>query len=92
MSILSAREKESSERRRRTSLAVLESNCLNWNAQHPVGTEVEFHPVIGDPKFRATRTRSEAYVLSGHTAVLFVEGESGCVALAAIKPVNTRRA
>jgi hypothetical protein len=37
---------------------------------------------------KTTRTRSAAYVLSGHTAVVFVDGVSGCVALDAVNPVT----
>jgi len=57
--------------------------CTAWNQQHPIGTEVWFSPVMGGATVRMRKTRSEAYVLSGHTAVLFLEGESGCVALEA---------
>ena len=55
--------------------------CAAWNAAYPIGTEVEFHPVIGAHAHRKTRTTSEAYVLSGHTAVVALEGVAGCVAL-----------
>lgn len=34
-----------------------------------------------DGSILATRTRSAAYILSGHTPVVFVEGVSGCVLL-----------
>ena len=34
------------------------------------------------------RTRSDAYVLSGHTAVVFITGVSGCVALDAVEIVK----
>jgi hypothetical protein len=77
--------KESTERRRTESGAVLERRCHNWNSGHPVGTEVEYHPIIGEEAHRVTKTRSEAYVMSGHTAVIFVEGHSGCVALEAVR-------
>jgi hypothetical protein len=77
--------KESSEKRRQESNAVLERRCHNWNSGHSVGSEVEYHPVIGEEAHRITKTRSEAYVLSGHTAVIFVEGQSGCVALEAVR-------
>jgi len=70
------------------NLAELERLCMNWNGTYPIGTEVEYHSVIGSPKHIVTRTRTGAYVLSGHTAVLFVEGVSGCVALEAVEPVT----
>lgn len=68
---------------RKSSAAGLESECRRWNEQNPVGTTVEYHPVMGKPEHRLRKTRGPAYVLSGHTAVVFLEGESGCVALAA---------
>lgn len=61
--------------------AALGRQCAKWNAAHPIGTTVKYFPVTGNPKFAITKTKSNAYVLSGHTAVLFVEGVSGCVAL-----------
>jgi hypothetical protein len=63
----------------------LQAVCDQWNKAHPVGTEVYFYPIIGGSAMRARKTRSEAYVLSGHTAVVFLDGESGCVALEACK-------
>jgi hypothetical protein len=62
-------------------LKTLERECQEWNEKNPIGTSVQFHPVIGGLGYRVRKTRTEAYVLSGHTAVVFLEGESGCVAL-----------
>lgn len=75
-------------RNSQVNLAALERLCMNWNGTYPIGTEVEYHSVIGEAAHKITRTRSAAYVLSGHTAVLFVEGVSGCVALDAVDPVT----
>jgi hypothetical protein len=69
--------------------AELVEQCDQWNQQHPVGTLVEYHPVIDAPEHRLRKTRSRASVLSGHTAVVFLEDESGCVALDACVPVPT---
>jgi hypothetical protein len=80
-------QKTASARAQR-AVATLERECMEWNARHTIGTEVEYHPVIGQSAHRVTRTRSSAYVLSGHTSVIFVESESGCVALDAIIPVR----
>jgi len=71
-------------------MELLEKRCAQWNAKHPIGTEVEYHPVIGAPAFRLRKTRTQAQVLSGHTAVVWLEGESGCVALEACVPVNRK--
>lgn len=73
--------------RRQRSLAELDAEVLRWNAQHKTGTEVIYHPVIGEKAGKRTRTRSAAFVLSGHTACVFVEGVSGCVALEAIEVI-----
>jgi hypothetical protein len=72
-------------RPRQKSLAELEKQCAVWNRACPVGTEVHFHPVIGAPLCRLRKTASLAQVLSGHTAVIWLEGERGCVALDAVE-------
>ena len=66
--------------------------CDRWNQCYPVGTLVEFHPVIGEPAHRLRKTRTPASVLSGHTAVVWLEDESGCVALQACVPVTAPEA
>lgn len=63
-----------------------------WNRKHAVGALVRYHRIIGEGEGVATKTRSEAWVLSGHTAVVMVEGVSGCVALDAVKPFAGGRA
>ena len=67
--------------RRRPSPEQLEKQCREWNAQHPVGSPIRYHSIIGSPNHIMTTVREPAYVMSGHTAVCFVEGISGCVAL-----------
>lgn len=64
-----------------------EAECFVWNYYYPVGTRVIYHPVIGAKAGRERVTRTVAHVLSGHTAVVWLEGESGCVALEACQPV-----
>lgn len=58
-----------------------------FNAAHPVGTVVEYrkHPTA-EPL--TSITRSEAWVLEEHTAVVLVEAVSGCVALDALRIVG----
>lgn len=57
-----------------------------WNASHPIGTPVTrfllANPRRG-PTFE-TVTRSVAWLLGGHTAVVQVEGLAGCVMLDAL--------
>lgn len=66
----------------------LERQARDWNERHVVGSEVRYHPVIDNPEYRVRKTRSAAFVLSGHTACVFLEGEAGCVALDACEPVR----
>lgn len=59
-----------------------------WNRKYPIGTNVRFYSVKGGRTFKDTKTTTAAYVLSGHTAVVFVEGVTGCVALDNTKPLG----
>jgi hypothetical protein len=60
-----------------------------WNTQHTVGVDVLYVPVMQFPikNQKHTKTRSEAWVLSGHTAVIMLDGISGCVCLDACTPI-----
>ncbi len=44
-----------------------------------------------DGSILTTRTRSTAYMLSGHTPVVFLEGVSGCVLLNRVSAVPTEQ-
>jgi hypothetical protein len=52
-----------------------------FNDAHPVGTAVRVYPGDRAGRHVDTRTRSEASVLSGHTAVVWVDGLAGCFSL-----------
>jgi hypothetical protein len=54
-----------------------------WNARYPVGTRVVVTRDNGSEI--VTRTRSGAQLLSGHTAVIFLEGISGCYLLGRVR-------
>jgi len=56
-----------------------------WNEKHSVGQEVWAHRDNGE--FFKTKTRSEAQLLSGHTAVVWIEGISGCYALSHVEAI-----
>lgn len=58
----------------------------DWNNAVQVGKEVDYRsdPHAAPQRFK---TRCHAEVLSGHTAVVWLEGKSGCVALEACTPV-----
>lgn len=54
-----------------------------WNEQHPIGTDVTFSDALTDPE--KSKTRSAAWLMGGHTAVVLIEGRSGCVSLDCLK-------
>lgn len=62
----------------------LEAACARWNAAHPVGTKVIVRRDGGQEE--ETATRSEALVLSGHSAVIWLDGISGCYLLDRVRP------
>lgn len=59
----------------------------NWNRQHPVGTSVRYWTGAKEGPGKLSTTRAPAELLSGHTAVVWIEGEAGCVALSHVEPV-----
>ncbi len=65
---------------------IQELEVENWNLRHPVGAEVEFTNDSGEVK--RTTTKSEAFMLSGHTAVVSLKGISGCYLLSRVKVVS----
>ena len=71
-------------RPRRKTENELKSDCIVWNHEHPVGTPVIYHPIIGEKEGRPTKTKTEAFVLGGHTACVSCERE-GMVCLEAVE-------
>lgn len=65
----------------------------DWNAAHPVGTLVRYWRGIreGEPSGTGP-TRSEAWLLSGHTPVVLIDGTSGGIALTHVEVVDTAAA
>ena len=60
-----------------------------WNATHPVGTPVtryKFVNPLREPQ--QTKTCSEAWLMSGHTAMVKVEGVTGGVMVESVQPAN----
>ncbi len=68
-----------------------EQEVADWNSRVKVGDLVEYrsHPEAEPQTFK---TRTEAHVLSGHTAVVWLEGKSGCVCCDACRPVAAAHA
>jgi hypothetical protein len=64
---------------RKPDLKKLQQQCDAWNEKNPVGTRVILKKDAGVEVH--TKTRSIASVLSGHSAVIWLEGVSGCYAL-----------
>jgi hypothetical protein len=70
---------------RRTQKQVA-AQVAKWNRETEVGRLVKYFPVLGRPEYETAVTNSEAYALSGHTAVVGLVGKSGCFALDNIEP------
>ena len=68
------------------TMAQLTAECARWNAANPVGTPVNVRMDCGE--IRETVTRTGAQILSGHTAVIWLDGISGAYLLSRV----TRRA
>jgi len=58
--------------------------AAEFNSRYPVGTPVFYHPIIGKPEGRETRTRSEAWELGNGEPVVKIEGLTGGVCLDAL--------
>ncbi len=67
-----------------------QSTLDRFNARYPVGTLVRYWRSAGgkhEPS-SVTRTVTRASMLSGHTPVVWVEGETGCIALTHVAPIR----
>jgi hypothetical protein len=67
------------------SSAKLQAQCDAFNGKYPVGQKVSVRKDAGDGVI--TVTRSKAEVLSGHSAVIWLEGISGCYLLNRVTPI-----
>jgi len=66
--------------------------CNDWNEFHPIGTRVEYYPVLGRDQFTICRTDGLAYILGDHSAVIRLRGRAGCFALANLKAIAEEHA
>lgn len=57
-----------------------------WNARFPVGQAVTVRRDNGEGV--STKTTSAAELLSGHSAVIWLEGVSGCYLLSRVTPLT----
>jgi hypothetical protein len=69
-----------------TAALTPQAEAAAWNLRHRPGTAV--HVTRDDGTDFLTTTRSEAEVLGGHTAVVWLNGASGCFLLDRCSPVN----
>jgi len=60
----------------------------DFNARTPVGTSVRYWTGMREGEGKVSTTRTPAHVLGGHTAVVWLEGVSGCVALSHVEPIS----
>lgn len=67
----------------------LQSVCDRFNEKYPVGTSVTVQLDFRDEPFK-TVTRSTAQVLSGHSAVIWLEGVTGCYLLDRVTPAAVK--
>lgn len=63
------------------SATELQADADGWNTMFGVGKLVKYYPTLGVPNFETVKTSGQAFVLSGHTVVVQLEGKAGCFAL-----------
>ncbi|MGW1059330.1 hypothetical protein [Micromonospora rubida] len=59
-----------------------------FNDASPIGTPVRYWRGARDGDGRTARTRTAAQLLGGHTAVVWLDGVSGCIALTHVQPIS----
>ena len=64
------------------------ADAAAWNERHPVGTPVLFWPMMRAEAGRPSRTRTPAWVIGGHSAVVMVEGYAGGISLTHVDAVD----
>ncbi|MGK5031497.1 hypothetical protein [Janthinobacterium sp. MDT1-19] len=74
----------------RKSAAQLQAECDKFNAAHPVGAAVSVKLDSGE--VRETVTNSEAQVMGSHTAVIWLDGISGCYDLERVTALKAAKA
>jgi hypothetical protein len=65
--------------RNKPDMKKLQQEVDSFNRRFAVGDPVDYLEVIEEGKAQRLRTRTPAQILSGHTAVVWLEGKSGCV-------------
>lgn len=71
---------------RKPNLKALQDECDKFNAANPIGADINVVlDNVAEPFL--TKTRSDAQVLSGHSAVIWLDGVSGCYLLGRVTAV-----
>lgn len=70
---------------KRPHLKKLQAECDAWNAANEPGCKVTV--TLDSGEVRPTYTVSKAEVLSGHSAVIWLNGVRGCYLLNRVKPI-----
>ena len=76
--------------RQAQATAKLQAACDKFNAAHQVGAAVSVE--LDGGEIRETITVSEAQVLSGHTAVIWLDGIRGCYDLERVTSLKAAKA
>lgn len=76
--------------RQAKATAQLQAACDKFNASIPVGAAVSV--LLDGGAVRETITTSEAQVLSGHSAVIWLDGISGCYDLDSVTSLKAAKA
>lgn len=71
---------------KRPTPAKLQQQCDEFNAMNPVGSAV--HVRLDNGTSKETTTRTEAQVLMGHSAVVWLHGITGCYLLERVWPAD----
>ena len=76
--------------RQAQATAKLQAACDKFNAATAVGAAVSV--LLDGGEVRETVTTTEAQVLSGHSAVIWLQGVSGCYLLERVTPAKVAAA
>lgn len=71
---------------KKPNIKAMQAACDKFNAACPVGGKVRVKLDNVDEPFETT-TRSEAQILSGHSAVVWMDNVSGCYLLDRVTPI-----
>ena len=63
-----------------------EALAHKWNRRFSVGTRVRYWTGRREGLGKISTTLTEAQVIGGHTAVVWLENQTGCVALSHVEP------